>query len=100
MAMKSSGDKLKVLSFSKIFCELFFITVRRFEDYQMCLEEVLTWLLDAEETLQSMATIDENDVDLVKQQFREHEVCIRKLFSARSPMRNDLLFCFRILWLI
>lgn len=46
----------------------------------MCLEEVLTWLLDAEESLQNMGTVEDNDVEMVKQQFREHEVRGKNLF--------------------
>lgn len=43
------------------------------ESYQTALEEVLTWLLTAEDSLQAQGDIS-NDVEVVKEQFHTHEV--------------------------
>lgn len=45
------------------------------ENYQTALEEVLTWLLSAEDALQAQGDIS-NDVEVVKEQFHTHEVCV------------------------
>lgn len=45
------------------------------DSYQTALEEVLTWLLSAEEALQAQGDIS-SDVEVVKEQFHTHEVCI------------------------
>lgn len=41
--------------------------------YQDSLEQVLTWLLEAEEVVETQGTIQDN-VIIVKKQFSEHEV--------------------------
>lgn len=43
------------------------------DSYQTTLEEVLTWLLSAEDTLQIQEEVS-NDVEDVKEQFHTHEV--------------------------
>lgn len=43
------------------------------ERYQTALEEVLTWLLSAEDSLQAQSPIS-NQVEVVKEQFHTHEV--------------------------
>lgn len=43
------------------------------DSYQAALEEVLSWLLSAEDTLQAQGEIS-NDVEKVKEQFHTHEV--------------------------
>lgn len=43
------------------------------DSYQTTLEEVLTWLLSAEDTLQIQEEVS-NDVEEVKEQFHTHEV--------------------------
>lgn len=45
------------------------------DSYQTALEEVLTWLLSAEDALQAQGDIS-SDVEVVKEQFHTHEVCI------------------------
>lgn len=45
------------------------------ENYQTALEEVLTWLLSAEDALQAQGDIS-NDVEVVKEQFHTHEVYV------------------------
>lgn len=46
------------------------------DSYQTALEEVLSWLLSAEDTLQAQGEIS-NDVEEVKEQFHTHEVKAR-----------------------
>lgn len=43
------------------------------DSYQIALEEVLTWLLSAEDALQEQGVISD-DVEEVKEQFTTHEV--------------------------
>jgi dystrophin len=43
------------------------------DSYQTALEEVLSWLLSAEDTLRAQGEIS-NDVEEVKEQFHAHEV--------------------------
>ena len=45
------------------------------DDYNETLAQVLTWLLQAETQLKQQEPVSDN-VDQVKEQFREHEVCI------------------------
>ncbi len=40
------------------------------------LEEVLAWLLEAEEQLANMSAVDQTDVGLVREQFKEHQVTL------------------------
>lgn len=44
------------------------------DTYQITLEEVLTWLLSAEDALHMQDDVSE-DVEEVKDQFHTHEVC-------------------------
>lgn len=48
------------------------------DSYQTALEEVLTWLLSAEDSLQAQGDIS-NDVEEVKEQFHTHEVCLSNI---------------------
>lgn len=50
------------------------------ENYQTALEEVLTWLLSAEDALQAQGDIS-NDVEVVKEQFHTHEVYVKLMFQ-------------------
>lgn len=45
------------------------------EGYQTALEEVLSWLLSTEDSLQAQGDIS-TDVEEVKEQFHTHEVCV------------------------
>lgn len=45
------------------------------DTYQITLEEVLTWLLSAEDTLHMQDDVSD-DVEEVKDQFHTHEVCV------------------------
>lgn len=51
------------------------------ENYQTALEEVLTWLLSAEDALQAQGDIS-NDVEVVKEQFHTHEVYVYSNLSV------------------
>lgn len=48
------------------------------DNYQTALEEVLTWLLSAEDALQAQGDIS-SDVEVVKEQFHTHEVHVYNL---------------------
>ena len=58
------------------------------EDYNDTLNEVLTWLEQAEKKLKAQSQIS-NDVDVVKDQFHEHEV----FYCLLSALSYALLFC-------
>jgi len=55
------------------------------DSYQIALEEVLTWLLSAEDTFQEQDDISD-DVEDVKEQFATHEVniCSREPYLSRA----------------
>uniref|UniRef100_A0AAY4EC63 Utrophin n=1 Tax=Denticeps clupeoides TaxID=299321 RepID=A0AAY4EC63_9TELE len=59
------------------------------EWYQVTLEEVLTWLLSAEDDLQSQKEISE-DVEEVKKQFHTHEGFMLELKAHQSSLGNIL----------
>jgi len=50
-------------------------TMSEWDDYNETLTQVLTWLLQAENNLRRQEQVSEH-VDQVKEQFREHEVCM------------------------
>uniref|UniRef100_A0A8C5LYH3 Calponin-homology (CH) domain-containing protein n=1 Tax=Leptobrachium leishanense TaxID=445787 RepID=A0A8C5LYH3_9ANUR len=59
------------------------------EGYQSSLEEVLTWLLSAEDALQSQGIISSN-VEEVKEQFHTHEGFMMELTSHQGNVGNVL----------
>ncbi|KAG2468093.1 UTRO protein, partial [Polypterus senegalus] len=59
------------------------------DSYQMTLEEVLTWLLSAEDTLHMQDEISE-DVEEVKEQFHTHEAFMMELTAHQSSVGNVL----------
>ncbi|CAK6965503.1 dystrophin isoform X8 [Scomber scombrus] len=59
------------------------------ENYQAALEEVLTWLLSAEDGLQSQPPIS-NQVEEVKEQFHTHEGYMVELTSHQSSVGRVL----------
>lgn len=63
------------------------------DSYQTALEEVLTWLLSAEDTSQEQEDISE-DMEEVKEQFATHEVS--HLWPVRGPCPPR---CLCLLWL-
>ncbi|MGH0139968.1 UNVERIFIED_CONTAM: hypothetical protein FKN15_019672 [Acipenser sinensis] len=59
------------------------------DSYQATLEEVLTWLLSAEDTFQMQDDIS-NDVEDVKDQFHTHEAFMMELTAHQSSVGNVL----------
>ncbi|XP_066556846.1 utrophin isoform X3 [Amia ocellicauda] len=59
------------------------------DSYQATLEEVLTWLLSAEDTLQMQDDISD-DVEEVKDQFHTHEAFMMELTAHQSSVGNVL----------
>ncbi|XP_061603064.1 utrophin isoform X1 [Cololabis saira] len=59
------------------------------DSYQTTLEEVLTWLLSAEDTLQMQDEVS-NDVEDVKEQFHTHEAFMMELTAHQSSVGNVL----------
>ncbi|CAD5206423.1 unnamed protein product [Bursaphelenchus okinawaensis] len=59
-------------------------------EYERCLEKVLAWLLEADEELNSMEPVNESDVDMVKNQFREHEQFMLSLTESKDKVGRVL----------
>ncbi|KAM6095627.1 dystrophin isoform 10-T10 [Chlamydotis macqueenii] len=59
------------------------------ENYQTALEEVLTWLLSAEDALQAQGDVS-NDVEVVKEQFHTHEGFMMELTAHQGRVGNVL----------
>ncbi|XP_057617768.1 utrophin isoform X1 [Chionomys nivalis] len=59
------------------------------DSYQLALEEVLTWLLSAEDTFQEQDDISD-DVEEVKEQFATHETFMMELTAHQSSVGNVL----------
>ncbi|XP_057175633.1 dystrophin isoform X1 [Triplophysa rosa] len=59
------------------------------DTYQITLEEVLTWLLSAEDTLHMQDDVSD-DVEEVKDQFHTHEVFMMELTAHQSSVGNVL----------
>uniref|UniRef100_A0A670ITN6 Utrophin n=1 Tax=Podarcis muralis TaxID=64176 RepID=A0A670ITN6_PODMU len=59
------------------------------DSYQVALEEVLTWLLSAEDTFQEQEVISD-DVEEVKQQFATHEAFMMELTAHQSSVGSVL----------
>ncbi|XP_060046756.1 utrophin [Erinaceus europaeus] len=59
------------------------------DGYQLALEEVLTWLLSAEDTFQEQDDISE-DVEEVKDQFATHEAFMMELTAHQSSVGSVL----------
>ncbi|XP_057616228.1 dystrophin isoform X2 [Chionomys nivalis] len=66
------------------------------DSYQTALEEVLSWLLSAEDTLQAQGEIS-NDVEKVKEQFHTHEGFMMDLTSHQGRVGNVLQLGSRII---
>ncbi|KFQ12665.1 Dystrophin, partial [Leptosomus discolor] len=64
-------------------------TAMDLENYQAALEEVLTWLLSAEDALQAQGDIS-NDVEVVKEQFHTHEGFMMELTAHQGRVGNVL----------
>ncbi|XP_058515061.1 dystrophin isoform X1 [Ochotona princeps] len=79
--LEAAGDK----SFGSALME----TEVNLDSYQTALEEVLSWLLSAEDTLQAQREIS-NDVEEVKEQFHTHEGYMMDLTSHQGRVGNVL----------
>ncbi|XP_065057528.1 dystrophin-like isoform X3 [Rhopilema esculentum] len=66
-------------------------TLSEWEDYNETLTQVLTWLLQAETQLKQQAPVSDK-VDVVKEQFREHEEFMMVLTSHQSSVGGVLEF--------
>ncbi|XP_053338740.1 utrophin-like isoform X2 [Clarias gariepinus] len=64
-------------------------TAMDLDSYQVTLEEVLTWLLSAEDALQVQDEVS-NDVEEVKDQFHIHEAFMMELTAHQSSVGNVL----------
>lgn len=60
------------------------------KEYQMCLEEVLTWLLEAEERLSVFEPISLDNVEIVKNQFKQHEEFMLSLTQSQGGVGDAL----------
>uniref|UniRef100_A0A915ACG1 Dystrophin n=1 Tax=Parascaris univalens TaxID=6257 RepID=A0A915ACG1_PARUN len=59
-------------------------------EYELCLEQVLAWLLEAEEQANSMDPVEEENVEVVKTQFREHEQFMQSLTESQDSVGRVL----------
>ncbi|XP_011376775.1 dystrophin isoform X2 [Pteropus vampyrus] len=73
----------------KSFGSSFMETEVNLDSYQTALEEVLSWLLSAEDTLQAQGEIS-NNVEEVKEQFHTHEGYMMDLTSNQGRVGNVL----------
>ncbi|XP_036083105.1 dystrophin isoform X5 [Rousettus aegyptiacus] len=73
----------------KPFGSSFMGTEINLDSYQTALEEVLSWLLSAEDTLQAQGEIS-NNVEEVKEQFHTHEGYMMDLTSNQGRVGNVL----------
>lgn len=63
---------------------------RLLKEYELCLEQVLTWLLEAEDEMTKMEPVNDRNVDIVKQQFKEHEQYMMQLTSSQGSVGRVL----------
>ncbi|KAI6203011.1 Discontinuous actin hexagon [Aphelenchoides besseyi] len=63
---------------------------RLLKEYELCLEQVLTWLLEAKDEMDRMEPVNETDVDVVKQQFKEHEQFMLQLTNSQGSVGRVL----------
>ncbi|XP_010002791.1 PREDICTED: dystrophin [Chaetura pelagica] len=73
----------------KTFSTVRMVSEMDLENYQTALEEVLTWLLSAEDALQAQGNIS-NDVEVVKEQFHTHEGFMMELTAHQGRVGNVL----------
>ncbi|KAI1731516.1 calponin homology (CH) domain-containing protein [Ditylenchus destructor] len=65
------------------------------KEYELCLEQVLTWLLEAEQELQAMGESDKKPVEgdqleVVMKQFRDHENFMKSLTESQDSVGKVL----------
>lgn len=59
-------------------------------EYQLCLEQVMAWLREAEEQTNSLGSIEQEDVEVVKAQFKEHEQFMQSLTESQDSVGRVL----------
>lgn len=69
------------------------------ESYQTALEEVLSWLLSAEDSLQAQGDIS-TDVEEVKEQFHTHEVWVNNADWEPSTNAPPSANCCSSVWVV
>uniref|UniRef100_A0A913HW11 Calponin-homology (CH) domain-containing protein n=1 Tax=Strongyloides stercoralis TaxID=6248 RepID=A0A913HW11_STRER len=60
------------------------------KDYESCLEQVLAWLLEAEEELNNMGHVSTIDVEKLKEQFKQHEQFMLSLTQSQDSVGKVL----------
>uniref|UniRef100_A0A0N5BAQ1 Dystrophin n=1 Tax=Strongyloides papillosus TaxID=174720 RepID=A0A0N5BAQ1_STREA len=58
--------------------------------YEACLEQVLVWLLEAEEELNNMGHVSTTDVEKLKEQFKQHEQFMLSLTQSQDSVGKVL----------
>ncbi|XGW20200.1 hypothetical protein V3C99_003761 [Haemonchus contortus] len=59
-------------------------------EFENCLEQVLTWLLEAEEELSLLQEVDRNDLRIVRRQFRDFEQFMASLTESQDTVGRVL----------
>ncbi|EYC37035.1 hypothetical protein Y032_0832g2586 [Ancylostoma ceylanicum] len=59
-------------------------------EFENCLEQVLTWLLEAEEELSLLDEVDENDLKTVRKQFKDFENFMASLTESQDTVGRVL----------
>uniref|UniRef100_A0AC35U142 Dystrophin n=1 Tax=Rhabditophanes sp. KR3021 TaxID=114890 RepID=A0AC35U142_9BILA len=60
------------------------------KEYEQCLEQVLAWLLEAEEELNTAGQVNNTDVEILKNQFREHESFMKSMMKSQDSVGKVL----------
>lgn len=63
---------------------------RLLKEYELCLDQVLTWLMEAEDEMNRMDPVHASDVEVVKQQYKEHEQFMLQLTSSQGSVGRVL----------
>ncbi|KJH51157.1 spectrin repeat-containing domain protein [Dictyocaulus viviparus] len=59
-------------------------------EFENCLEQVLTWLLEAEDELNQLEAVDENDLKVVRKQFKDFEMFMSSLTESQDTVGRVL----------
>ncbi|KAK6035287.1 hypothetical protein COOONC_27207, partial [Cooperia oncophora] len=59
-------------------------------EFENCLEQVLTWLLEAEEELSLLERVNQNDLKIVRRQFRDFELFMASLTESQDTVGRVL----------
>ncbi|CAL8317063.1 unnamed protein product [Merluccius merluccius] len=83
LSMEYGGEEVEEVEVEEVLEEV------DLDSYQATLEEVLTWLLSAEDTLHMQDEVSD-DVEEVKEQFHTHEAFMMELTAHQSSVGNVL----------